>query len=111
MIEEDGKTNDDIWRYSLAGDGRLEHLSVNSDAEEFSPVVTASGTLYFASNRDRTRDGWTAAVPIETLSSRFSDLMPRLHPNGHTLYFTTAPIGGHAQIITTNWETECSLTR
>jgi len=163
----DDASDDNIWRYSLAGDKRLEHLSVNSDAEEFSPVVTNSGTLYFASDRDgdfgqgnlysatatgdgfdaprimsdainsdhgewnlwvaadeckmifeasgrptnisipgdlyyssRGKDGWSVAVPLESLNTSDSDLMPRLHPDGQTLYYTTAPIGGHARIVT-----------
>ena len=43
-------------------------------------------------------------MPIERLNSDGSDLMPRLHPDGHTLYYTTAPIGGHARIAMTNWD-------
>jgi DNA-binding beta-propeller fold protein YncE len=164
------KLDADIWRYSLVEDGRLEHLSVNSELAEFSPVVTSSGALYFASTRDgglgegdiyraraieggfgpvenlgpainsrsgewnlwvsddeselifeastrptnvtvsgdlyyswRTPAGWTAAVPIESLNTSRSDLMPRLHPDGETLYYTTAPVGGHATIKSTNW--------
>jgi len=41
----------DIWRFHL-DDERLERLSINSDAAEYSPVVTDSGALYFASARD-----------------------------------------------------------
>ena len=162
------KRDDDIWRYSVSS-GILEHLSVNSDAEEFSPVMTRSGTLYFASDRNggfgqgdlysataagdgfnepkilsravnsvhgewnlwvaedecemifeasarptnvsvagdlyhsyRTEDGWTEAVPIRALNSGNSDLMPRLHPDGQALYYTVAPSGGHAQIVSAN---------
>lgn len=168
---DDDESNDrNIWRYSLIEENRLEFLSINSDAAEYSPVVTTSGTLYFASNRDggpgagdlyraaptgdgflapqplgpafntptgewniwvsldeseiifeassrstnisisgdlyyswHTSAGWTAAVPVERLNTRNSDLMPRLHPDGETLYYTTAPIGGHARIVTTEW--------
>lgn len=168
---EDDETFDaDIWRYSLIEEDSLEHLSINSESAEYSPVVTASGTLYFASARDgglgqgdlyraapmdsgfhaperlsaainsptgewnlwvstdeseivfeassrptnvsapgdlyyswRTPSGWTAAMPVEGLNSRDSDLMPRLHPDGETLYYTTAPIGGHARIATAAW--------
>jgi hypothetical protein len=168
----DEKPDADIWRYSLVAEGRLEHLSVNSEAAEYSPVVTASGALYFASTRDggpgqgdiyratptedgfdrpkvlgpafnrgtgewnlwvssdeseiifeassrstnvsesgdlyyswRTPAGWTAPVPIASLNSAGSELMPRLHPDGDTLYYTTAPLGGHARIATANrWE-------
>jgi hypothetical protein len=167
---DDERTDANIWRYSLIEKNRLEYVSVNSDAEEYSPVVTVSGTLYFASNRDggpgqgdlyraapmgdsfqepqplgpafnmptgewnlwvaaddseiifeassrptnvsvagdlyyswRASAGWTAAIPIEQLNTRNSELMPRLHPDGETLYYTSAPIGGHAQIITVKW--------
>ena len=41
-----------IWRYSLLEENRLEYLSVNTESEEYSPVVTSSGSLYFASTRD-----------------------------------------------------------
>jgi hypothetical protein len=167
---DDELTDANIWRYSLIEKDRLEYLSINSDSEEYSPVVTASGTLYFASNRDGgpgqgdlyraeptdggfltpqplgpafntptgewnlwvsadeseiifeassrptnvsipgdlyysclTSAGWTPAIPIEQLNTRNSELMPRLHPDGATLYYTSAPIGGHAQIMTVNW--------
>ena len=161
---EEQPGDDNIWRYSLSN-GTLEGVPVNSDAEEFSPVVTASGTLYFASDRDggfgqgdlysatavggslseptrlgpavnsvhgewnlwvaddecemifeasarptnvsvpgdlyysfRTVDGWQEAVPIKALNSEHSDLMPRLHPAGRTLYYTVARLGGHARV-------------
>ena len=160
----------DIWRYSLVEENRLEHLSINSEAVEYSPVLTAAGTLYFASTREgglgegdlyratptddgfhkpqrlggafnsafgewnlwvssdeseivfeassrptnvstpgdlyyawRTPSGWTAPVPIDELNSHGSELMPRLHPDGDTLYYTTAPIGGHASIAIADW--------
>lgn len=160
----------DIWRYSLVDENRLEHLSVNSASAEFSPVVTSSGALYFASSRDggfgrgdiyraapledgfapaehlgpainsdtgewnlwvsadeselifeasgrpgnvsvsgdlyyswQTPAGWTAAVPITPLNTGGSDLAPRIHPDGRTLYYTTAELGGHARIATANW--------
>lgn len=160
----------DIWRYSLVEEDRLEYLSVNSESAEYSPVVTSSGALYFASAREggpgqgdlyraarlddgfgpaeslgpavnsqtgewnlwvsadeteliveassrptnvsvagdlyyswRTPAGWAAAVPIENLNTAGSDLMPRLHPDGNTLYYTTAPSGGHASIASTEW--------
>ena len=164
--DADENADGNIWRYSLTVETRMEYLSVNSDAEEYSPVVTDSGTLFFASDRpggygqgdiysanrldegfgtsellgssinspdgewnvwvaadeselifesssrptnisipgdlyysSRANEGWTAAVPIERLNSEGSDLMPRLHPDGETLYYTTAPIGGHASVV------------
>jgi hypothetical protein len=170
-FEGDTKTDGDIWRYSLGNDGALEHLDNNTDAAEFSPVVTKSGALYFASARSggmgqgdmyrsapagngfapaellgpsvnsatgewnlwvaadesemlfeassrrtnvsdsgdiyyswRTPTGWTAAMPVSQLNSKGSDLLPRLHPDGDTLYYTTAPIGGHARLVGTAWQ-------
>ena len=168
--DADEKLDANIWRYSLVEKNRVEYLSINSESTEYSPVMTSSGTLYFASARGgglgegdiyraaplgddfgtveilgpainsrsgewnlwvsadeselifeassrpsnvsvsgdlyyswRTPVGWTAAVPIEGLNSDGSDLMPRLHPDGNTLYYTTAPIGGHARIAMTTW--------
>jgi hypothetical protein len=169
--DDDTNLDADIWRFSLAGDERLQHLNVNSDAAEYSPVVTASGALYFASARDngygqgdlyraaargdgfaspeilglsvnsstgewnlwvsasdydlvfeassrpsnvsipgdlyyswRTPAGWTAATPLKSLNTRGSELLPRLHPDGETLYYTTALSGGHAAVVATDWK-------
>ena len=166
----DEKPDANIWRYNLIDEGPMEFLSVNSEAEEYSPIVTDTGALFFASDRTggygqgdiyradmlgddfdspallgpeinsefgewnlwvagdeqemifesssrptnisnagdlyysaRTGDGWSKAVPIESLNSEGSDLMPRLHPDGQTLYYTTAPIGGNARIIGVEW--------
>jgi len=168
--DSDEKANSNIWRYSLTEERPMEFLSVNTDAEEYSPFVTDSGALYFASDREggygqgdiyradrlddgfgppallgpningpfgewnlwvaadesemifessarptnisipgdlyyspRTGDGWTEAVPIKRLNSGGSDLMPRLHPDGNMLYYTTAPLGGHARIVGVEW--------
>ena len=167
---DDEPSDANIWRYSLIEKNRLEYISINSGSAEYSPVVTASGVLYFASNRDGgpeqgdlyraapmggdfltpqplgpvfntrtgewnlwvsadeseiifeassrptnistpgdlyysclTSSGWTPAIPIEQINSLNSELMPRLHPDGETLYYTSAPIGGHAQILTVKW--------
>ena len=167
--DEDFDTN--IWRYSLIEENRLESLSINSESAEYSPVVTASGALYFASDRiggmgqgdlyrsalasgkhqtpqplgpafntptgewnlwvstDETEiifeassrstnlstpgdlyyswhtpSGWAHATPVRQLNSRSSDLMPRLHPDGETLYYTSAPFGGHARVMTVRWD-------
>ena len=62
--------------------------------------VSVAGDLYYSW---RTAAGWTPAIPIEQLNARNSELMPRLHPDGETLYYTSAPIGGHAQIMTVKW--------
>jgi DNA-binding beta-propeller fold protein YncE len=166
-VERDG----DIWRYSLAGDTALEHLDINSNAAEYSPIVTDSGILYFASARDggfgrgdlyrsrpsdsgfarpeplglsvnsktgewnlwvasddneilfeassrptnvsvpgdlyyswRTDAGWVAAMPVFQINSEASDLLPRMHPDGDTLYYTSAMIGGQARILSTAWK-------
>jgi DNA-binding beta-propeller fold protein YncE len=169
-FEGDEQRDGDIWRYSLSGDGTLERLGINSDADEYSPVVTASGNLYFASTRDggsgqgdlyrathsadgfapaeslgpavnsrtgewnlwlaadesemlfeassrptnvsvpgdlyyswRTPAGWTAAMPVSQLNTKGSDLLPRMHPDGETLYYTSAAIGAKAAIVMTAW--------
>lgn len=164
------ETQGDIWRYRLQAPNRLERLSVNSDAAEYSPVVTSSGALYFASAREGgygqgdlyrappresgfakpeilgpalnhptgewnlwvaadeqeiifeassrpenvstpgdlyyswwTASGWSPAMPIAELNGEGSELIPRLHTNGQQLYYTTAPLGGNAQIATADW--------
>jgi hypothetical protein len=166
----DENPDGDIWRYRLTEPHRLERLSLNSEAAEYSPIVTTSGALYFASSRAgghgqgdlyraapsadgfmppeplgpaansvtgewnlwvaadesellfeassretnvsvpgdiyyswQTESGWAAAVPVASLNSEGSDLLPRLHPDGETLYYTTAPIGGHASIRSVSW--------
>ena len=155
----------DIWRYRLGGSGEIERLSINSGSAEYSPIVVASGALYFASARPggtgqgdiyravaegdgfgtpvllgpeinsptgewnlwvspdetemifeasgrptnvsvpgdlyrsrRTSTGWTHAEPITELNTPGSDLLPRVHPDGKTLYYTSAPIGGNATV-------------
>jgi hypothetical protein len=170
-FDGDEHRDGDIWRYSLAGDGVMERLDINSDADEYSPVLTASGNLYFASARDggsgqgdlyralpaadgfttaeslgpavnsstgewnlwvaadesemlfeassrstnvsvpgdlyyswKTAAGWTAAVPVWQLNTKGSDLLPRMHPGGDTLYYTSAAIGGQAAILATEWQ-------
>ncbi len=167
---DDNLRDTNIWRYSLTEENRLELISINSDATEFSPVIVASGALYFASDRAggsgqgdlyraepdgdgfaalhalgpalntptgewnlwvsadegemifeassrptnvstpgdlyyswNTPAGWTPAIPVEPLNSRNSDLMVRMHPNGETLYYTSAEIGGHAQMKAVGW--------
>jgi len=164
--ESDTNQDGDIWRYSLTDDDVLERLAINSDAAEYSPVLTASGALYFASARPggpgqgdlyraaRTPEGfgepvplgpainsptgewnlwvspdesemifeassrstnisvpgdlyysrfvsgeWTNAEAMTPLNSDGSDLLPRMHPDGTMLFYTTAPIGGHARIV------------
>ena len=171
LTDVDDLENDrNIWRYSLHEGNHLELLSINSGEEEYSPVMTTSGALYFASNRHsdptdgdlyraapegdgfrhpmalgsaintstgewniwvssdedeilfeassrpanisvpgdlyyswRTKSGWTAAIPVAQLNTRNSDLMPRISPDGRTLHYTSAPIGGHARLISTEW--------
>jgi hypothetical protein len=157
----------DIWRYRLDGSRRLERLSINSPAAEYSPVVVSSGAMYFASARPegpgqgdlyraapdgeafggpvvlgpevnslhgewnlwvsadetvlifeasgrpgnvsasgdlyyslRIEEGWSPASPLEELNTSGSDLLPRMHPDGKTLFYTSAPIGGNARVTT-----------
>jgi hypothetical protein len=168
--EADTAADGDIWRFSLTGDDALEHLDINSAAAEYSPVITSTGAIYFASSRAggsaqgdlfraaanadgfdapeplgpalnsptgewnlwvsadeteilfeassrpsnisepgdlyysrQTPAGWTAALPVASLNGDRSDLLPRLHPDGRTLYYTTAPIGGSAGIRSADW--------
>jgi DNA-binding beta-propeller fold protein YncE len=68
--------------------------------------VSDSGDLYYSW---RTSAGWTLPMPLTSLNSTGSELMPRLHPDGDTLYYTTAPPGGHARIATANWQELRSL--
>ena len=165
--DDDNSADGDIWRYCLRDGHELERLSINSSSAEYSPVVTASGTLYFASDREggygqgdlymatanrsdfntpsilgptintatgewnlwvsadetemifeassrttnvsvagdlyysqRSEQSWESAVPLDRLNSPGSDLMPRMHPDGETLYFTTADIGGTGKVTT-----------
>jgi hypothetical protein len=177
--DDSGKRTDgDIWRYKLDAPHRLERLAINSESAEYSPLVTLSGALYFASAREggagqgdiykalptgdgfhqvaaigpgvnssagewnvwvaadeselifeassrstnvsgagdlyysmNTSAGWTTAVPVHTLNTSGSELLPRLHPNGQTLYYTEAPSGKHAAIRATNWPQLRSLLR
>ena len=159
------RPNADIWRYRLDGSAPLEHLAINSEAAEYSPVIVASGALYFASARpggpgegdiyrtepdgdgfaepvvlgpevnsptgewnlwvspdeswmifeasgrptnvsvpgdlylsQRDDSGWAPAVPLTDFNTAGSDLLPRVHPDGKTIYFTSAPIGGRASV-------------
>ena len=171
LTDIDDLENDrNIWRYGLHEGNQLELLSINSGKEEYSPVMTTSGALYFASNRHsdpadgdlyraapegdgfrhpralgaaintstgewniwvsadedeilfeassrpanvsapgdlyyswRTESGWTAAIPVTQLNTRNSELMPRISPDGATLHYTSAPIGGYARLISTEW--------
>ena len=169
--DADTQRDGDIWRYSLSGDDTLQRLDINSEAAEYSPLVTGSGTLYFASDRDGgrgqgdlyrsapdgsgfappeplgpfvnsktgewnlwvaaddseilfeasarpsnvsvpgdlyyswwTQSGWVAAMPVSQINSKGSDLLPRMHPDGNTLYYTSAAIGGHAKVLSTAWQ-------
>lgn len=168
--ESDREPDKNIWRYRLGREQHLEYLSINSDGAEYSPIPTASGTLYFASVRDgglgqgdiylarpvddgfaapemlgaainrrtgewnlwvspdetellfeassrpgnvsvpgdlyaswHTPSGWTAAMPVGELNSSASDLMPRPLPDRTTLFYATAPHGGHARIQSADW--------
>ncbi|HNP36229.1 MAG TPA: hypothetical protein PKK10_10275 [Woeseiaceae bacterium] len=168
--DDDESPDANIWRYSLVDKNHLEYVSINSASTEYSPVVSNSGALYFASDREggqgqgdlyraepggsdfltpqplgpaintpagewnlwvsaderdiifeassrptnvstpgdlyyswRTPAGWTHATPLGNVNTQHSDLMPRLHPDGRVLFYTTAPIGGHAQLVTRDW--------
>lgn len=169
--EGGASTQGDIWRYGLQQEGPLERLPLSSDGTEYSPVVTQSGALYFASDRPggkgrgdlyraaAVNDGfaeptalgsafnlatgewnlwvsadeseivfeassrstnvavpgdlyyswkagadWAAAISIDSINTAHSELMARLTPDGTTLLFTRAPIGGNARIEQTPWD-------
>ena len=62
--------------------------------------ISVPGDLYVSWH---TAAGWTAAMPVAELNSSGSDLMPRLHPDRTTLFYATAPPGGHARIRSADW--------
>jgi len=162
----------DIFRIDLAAGGVPERLPapVNGPSAEYSPVVTAAGHLYFASDRPggvgqgdlyraprqgegfgepellgpainsptgewnlwidpaetelvfeassrptnvavpgdlylsvRGESGWTPALPLAELNTGGSDLLARVTPDGDTLLWGTAPIGGRAAIRRAAW--------
>lgn len=43
-------------------------------------------------------------MPVTQLNTEGSDLLPRMHPDGKSLYYTSAAIGGHAAILATQWQ-------
>ena len=154
----------DIWRYQLRGAPMLERLDLNESGTEYSPIVTAAGTLYFANGDGdlyralaagdsfgepeplgpavnsatgewnlwvspdeqelvfeassratnvsvpgdlyyswSTPGGWVPAVPITTLNTGASDLMPRFDADGTHIYYTTVPDGRHATVKQAEW--------
>ena len=164
------RTHTDIWRVPMDGSTPAQRLSVNSDADEYSPVLTGSGTLYFASTREgglgeadiyratpradgfavperlssainsptgewnlwineeetemlfeassrktnisipgdlyysrNSAAGWSPAIAVTQLNTRGSDLMPRLAPDGASLYYTSAEIGGRTELREVDW--------
>ncbi len=62
--------------------------------------VSVPGDLYYSW---RTEASWSAAVPLSSLNTRGSDLMPRFSADGETLYYTTAPMGGNASVVAADW--------
>lgn len=173
VVDLDGESNATSEPRPVAGD-------VNTPADEYSPVLTASGKLYFASVRDsglgqgdlyaadRHRNGfgvarnlgaavnspfgewnlivdsgetsmvfessgralnrsmpgdlyvsfreageWTAAAPVRSLNTPGSDLMPRISPDGETLYFSSATTltSSHTDIFRADLATVLSEAR
>jgi len=112
----------DLYRASPEGDGFVQpevlgaafntptgewNLWVSPDEREIifeassrRTNVSVPGDLYYSWN---TAAGWTAATPILQLNSAGSDLMPRVHPDGETLYYASSAIGGHADMKSVNW--------
>lgn len=119
---EDGYGQGDLYRAAALGNGFAEpeplgpalnhptgewNLWVAPDEREIifeasSRVsnVSTPGDLYYSW---LTASGWTPAIPIASLNKDSSELMPRLHPDGKRIYYTIAPIGGHARIESANW--------
>ena len=62
--------------------------------------VSISGDLYYSR---LTSSGWSPVLSVTELNSTGSDLLPRLHPDRQTLYFTRAAFGGHVGVSSTNW--------
>ena len=154
----------------MDGSTPAQRLSVHSDADEYSPVLTGSGTLYFASTREgglgegdiyraapradgfavpellssainsptgewnlwineeetemlfeassrktnisipgdlyysrNTAAGWSPAIAVTQLNTRGSDLLPHLAPDGASLYYTSAEIGGGTELKEVDW--------
>jgi hypothetical protein len=77
-----------------------EETEILLEASSRPTNVSISGDLYYSR---LTSSGWSPALPLTELNSAGSDLLPRLHPDRQTLYFTRAPVGGHASISSTNW--------
>jgi len=89
---------------SLTGEWNLwvsadEH-ELMFEASSRASNVSVSGDLYYSW---RTPAGWAAAVPVTGLNSSGSELMPRMHPDGNTLYYTTAVMGGHTVLRSAEW--------
>jgi hypothetical protein len=120
---DNGYGQGDLYRAAARGDGfaspEILGLSVNSSTGEWNLWVSASDydLVFEASSRPsnvsipgdlyyswRTPAGWTAATPLKSLNTRGSELLPRLHPDGETLYYTTALSGGHAAVVATDWK-------
>lgn len=59
--------------------------------------VSTPGDLYYSL---RGEAGWSPALPLSKLNTSGSDLLPRMHPDGKTLFYTSAPIGGNAHVAT-----------
>ena len=119
---EGGTGRGDLYRAPPEGDGfgspELLSTSLNSATGEWNLWVSAdeSEMLFEASSRptnvsipgdlyysQRQAGPWSPAVPVSALNTEGSDLLPRLHPDGLTLYYTSAPLGGHAEIRSVDW--------
>ena len=92
------------WNLWVSADEKEMIFEASSRASN----VSAAGDLYYTR---RSKQGWEPAAPLSHLNSPGSDLMPRMHPDGETLYFTTAPIGGTAKVKTAKRDNQLWQTR
>ena len=104
------KTSCDICKASAKADDwdypQLLGGSINSNAWDSQPCLSADGKeLFFVSRKSgnadiyvaqRSEDGtWLPATPLDnTINTSGNEMVPQLHPDGQTLYFSSdGPIG------------------
>ena len=90
-------SNTGEWNLWVAAD----ELEIIFEASSRATNVSVPGDLYYSWH---TAAGWTPGLPISQLNGRSSDLMPRLHPAGARLYYTSAEGGSHARILSAAWQ-------
>ena len=84
------------WNLWVSGDEK----EMLFEASSRSTNVSIPGDLYYSW---QTEGGWVPAVPVSALNTEGSDLLPRLSADGLLLYYTVAPLGGHARLRAVEW--------